>query len=246
MKVDYTEISKTYDRYRSYPKNLIREIIAFGEISEKTKVLDLGCGTGKFSLQLLELIDADVICVDLSMPMLKRARGKSLQAICADLGGSKFPFSNYSFDTITGVYVLHQISNLLFLFSECHRVLRNGIVILLTSSHKQIECQHPVIKEFFPGLIELDKKRFPDISTIDHLLSSAGFNDLRYEEVIVEDIPVDQEYLQKVKHKYISTYHLLPEGEFQRGVERLEAFIKSRSQPEFREWRGTMVYGKKI
>ena len=52
MKVNYTEISKTYDKYRTYPKSVIRKIIEFGELSEKTKILDLGCGTGKFSIQL--------------------------------------------------------------------------------------------------------------------------------------------------------------------------------------------------
>ena len=41
MNVDYTDISKDYDRYRSYPQSLIETIIEFGEIKEGMKLLDL-------------------------------------------------------------------------------------------------------------------------------------------------------------------------------------------------------------
>lgn len=51
MELNYTEISKTYDNYRSYPKSLIKKIIEFGKINEGMKILDLGCGTGNGAFQ---------------------------------------------------------------------------------------------------------------------------------------------------------------------------------------------------
>jgi ubiquinone/menaquinone biosynthesis C-methylase UbiE len=177
--------------------------------------------------------------------MLKVARDKSLEVTCADIDNRQLPFRDGSFDTIIGAYVIHQIKNLAFMLSECYRVLHRGVLILLTSSHKQIENQHPIIKKFFPSYVDIDKGRFPDIPQIDYLLKSLGFKDIQHEEVTVENIPIDYEYLQKVKSKYVSTYHLMPQSEFDNGIRQLEAFITNLNQPEFRDWHGTIVCGLK-
>ncbi len=89
------------------------------------------------------------------------------------------------------------------------------------------------------------KSRFPDIDQIDYLLDSLAFKDIKHEEVTVANIPIDYEYLQKVKNKYVSTYHLMPEGEFENGIAKLEAFIMNGNQPEFRDWHGTIICGLK-
>jgi methionine biosynthesis protein MetW len=245
MEVNYTDISKTYDSYRSYPESLLKKIIARGRISQGKKVLDLGCGTGNIASQLQTAIKADVVGVDASFAMLKVAKDKSLEVICADIDNQQLPFRDGSFDTIIVAYVIHQIKNLTFLLSECYRVLRDGVLVLLTSSHKQIENQHPVIKDFFPSYIDIDKGRFPDIHHIDYLLDSLGLKDIQHEEITLENITIDHEYLQKVKNKYVSTYHLIPQSEFENGVKQLEAFIMNSKQPQFKDWHGMIVCGLK-
>ena len=245
MRIDYTDISQTYDEHRSFSKHLAEKVAEFGGIREGMKVLDVGCGTGNLATQLLDLTDLDIVGVDISLPMLKVAREKSLEVICTDVANNRLPFRDGCFDIITATYVIHQISNLELLFPECHRVLRDGALVLLTSSHEQIENEHPVFKRFFPGAIDIDKARFPDIPVICDLLATAGFQDIKHEPVLGESIPIDEEYLRKVKGKYVSTYRLLPQREFERGVNELETYIKSLSQPESVEWRGTLIYGRR-
>ena len=160
MAVNYTDISKTYDSYRFYPDGLIKKIIELGRISQGKKVLDLGCGTGNVAWQIKNKIDADLIGVDASLVMLKVAKDKSLEVICTDIDNQQLPFRDSSFDTIIGAYVIHQIKNLNFILSECYRVLRDGVLLLLTSSHKQIEDQHPIIKAFSPAMSILIKVDF--------------------------------------------------------------------------------------
>jgi ubiquinone/menaquinone biosynthesis C-methylase UbiE len=243
--VNYADISKIYDDYRSYPDGLIKKVIELARISRGKKVLDLGCGTGNIARQIKNNIDADLIGVDVSPAMLKVAKDKSLEVVRTDIDNQQLPFRDSSFDTVVGAYVIHQIKNLNFMLSECYRVLRDGILVLLTSSHKQIEEQHPIIKDFFPSYVDIDKGRFPDIDRIDYLLRSLSFKDIQHEEVTVANIPIDHEYLQKVKNKYVSTYHLMPESEFENGVAKLEAFIMNSHQPEFRDWHGTIICGLK-
>ncbi len=245
MKIDYSSISGNYDKYRSYPHDLIKRIIQFGEIRAGTRVLDVGCGTGNVSSLLQQLVNIEVIGFDKSISMLETAAAKGLDVICADADYVNMPFSENSFDTVIAAYVIQHIDNLGLLLAECHRILREGFLVLLTSSHKQIESQHPVISQFFPGTIEIEKARFTDILQIEKLLRAAGFTDIGREEVRVEGIPIDRRYLAQVKNKYVSTYHLLPQSEFDEGVRRLEAFIADREGTEYREWRGTLVRGRK-
>lgn len=244
MKISYNEISKTYDNYRSYPENLIQKIIEYGKINEGMRVLDLGCGTGNISYELQKMNNLDIIGIDKSKQMLTTARKKSLNVICGNID-INLPIRDNSFDVIIGAYVIHQLKNLKVLVSDCYRILKNGILVFLTASHKQIENQHPVIKEFFPGYIEIDKNRFPDIPKIKYLLKYVGFIDIKHQELLVRKIRINEEYLKKVKNKYVSTYHLLPKKEFENGVEKLEKYIKIRKKPEFREWKTTLIYCKK-
>jgi ubiquinone/menaquinone biosynthesis C-methylase UbiE len=239
--VDYTGMSEIYDSYRSYTDDVIKKIIELGRISPGKKVLDLGCGTGNIAYQIKNEINTDIIGTDVSPDMLKVARSKSLEVVLADIDNQQLPFQDCSLDTVVAAYVIHQIKNLNFMLSECYRVLRNGALVLLTSSHKQIEDQHPIIKDFFPSYVDIDKGRFPDIDRIDSLLESLSFKDIKYEEVTVSRIPIDEEYLEKVKNKYVSTYHLMPESEFDEGIRKLEAYINNIGQPEFRDWHATII-----
>jgi len=128
------------------------------------KILDLGCGTGNLSASVLDFIKVDMTGLDKSFPMLKKAKAKALQVICAD-ADYNLPFNDHSFDVVIGSYVIHHIKNRMSLIAECFRILCDGSLIFLTSSHDQIERLHPVIKEFFPSMIELDKKDSPIIGT---------------------------------------------------------------------------------
>ena len=245
MKIDYNDISKTYDNYRSYGYSEVSQLIRFGKIEKDMKILDLGCGTGNLSAQLSDCISVEPIGVDQSFQMLEKAIKKGLRVLGADADLIPLPFKNESFDVVIGAYVIHHIKNRINLIKECFRILNDGALILLTSSHFQIENLHPVIKEFFPSLIEMDKKRFPEISKLDHFFESAGFRDIRHEELVISKIPIDTVYLDKIRNKFVSTFHLLPENEFMAGVEKLDRFIKTNTEPVYREWRGTMIYGKK-
>jgi ubiquinone/menaquinone biosynthesis C-methylase UbiE len=245
MKADYNDISKTYDKYRSFSGDRTKQMVELGGIRAGTRVLDLGCGTGNVATRLLEIMDVDITGIDSSIGMLKQARDKSLEVVCSDIDNRVLPFRDSTFDTVTGAYVIHHICNLEFLFTECYRVLRDGALLLLTSSHEQIERSHPVVNQFFPSYVDIDKRRFPDLPAVNSLLHSAGFREIRHKEVVVENITIDAEYLQGIKDKYVSTYHLMSPAEFELGVQRLEAFIADRSQPAFTIWRGTLMCGHK-
>ncbi|TFH41026.1 MAG: class I SAM-dependent methyltransferase, partial [Chrysiogenales bacterium] len=207
MPVDYSVISQSYDDYRSYSDEVLHRISRTAGITRNMTVLDVGGGTGNLALGLRDISGSYVICMDLALSMLKNARDKNLPVVCTD-ANRQLPFHNDSFDAITAAYVIHHVPGLKGLFLECFRVIKNGTLALLTSSHEQIENVHPVMKEFFPICEGIDKKRFPEIGEIIELLRHAGFDRVRCEDILIEQSPVDEAYLERVKKKFVSTYYL--------------------------------------
>ena len=245
MKISYSEISKTYDNHRSYSELHMEPLIRFANLRDGMKILDIGCGTGNLSGKLRECINIESVGIDISFKMLQKAKAKTLDVLCADVNFG-LPIDDRVFDAVIGSYFLHYIKNMGALIEDCFRILKDDSPLLfLTSSHDQIEQLHPVIKEFFPSLIERDKERFPDIPELDAFLKAAGFKEVRYKELTIDKIPIDMSYLEKVKNRFVSTFFLLSEEEFNEGVERLETFISENQAPVYREWRGTMICGEK-
>ena len=90
-------------------------------------ILDAGCGTGVFTLDLLHL-GCTIIGIDLSMPMLARAkqkaRGYPLRIVLADL--LNLPFAENSFDKVISVTALEFIEDGRKAIDELFRVTKRG------------------------------------------------------------------------------------------------------------------------
>ena len=100
-------------------------------------VLDLGCGTGRYSLWLASA-GAVVTALDISEGMLAQARLKpgadAVQFVLHDLE-NRFPFENGSFDRVLSGLVLEHVKDLDHFFSEVCRVLRPEGRAVLTAMH---------------------------------------------------------------------------------------------------------------
>ena len=93
--------------------------------------LEIGAGTGYFSLNLLQAgIVRDATCTDISPGMVRTLSnnatrlGLAVKAARAD--AESLPFPAQSFDLVLGHAVLHHLPDLQRAFDEFHRVLRPG------------------------------------------------------------------------------------------------------------------------
>ncbi len=99
------------------------------------QTLEIGCGTGYFTLNLLRAgLIQRATCSDISPGMLE-----TLQANAARLGlevhtepadAERLPFADASFDLVFGHAVLHHIPDLRRAFTEFERVLKPGGTLL--------------------------------------------------------------------------------------------------------------------
>jgi ubiquinone/menaquinone biosynthesis C-methylase UbiE len=95
------------------------------------RALEIGAGTGYFSLNLLRAgVIGEAVATDISPGMLRRlersAAGLEVHVETAACEASALPFEDGSFDLVFGHAVLHHLPDLAAAFREFRRVLRPG------------------------------------------------------------------------------------------------------------------------
>jgi len=232
-KVDYTLISKNYDDIRVPSPHVwefwLSKIADLGKISVGSIVLDIGCGTGIYTIPLAKKTNTVVFGLDSAREMIKKARLKEYgQRVEWQVGDAEnLPFDNAHFDCAIMTMVIHQMHNKQKAINEIYRVLKkNGSLVIMTKSQRQL--RRSIIHDF-PKTIQIDLKRFPTIPTLKHILLSASFENVRHYVVSGGLFRVSiEEYLEKVRKKFISTLTLLSEEDFQKGLKTFEKRLREK------------------
>ncbi len=230
MPVDYSRLAADYDAVRGSDETdrgyWFSGLSEAGRLRQGDRVLDLGAGTGRFSRLAAEV--GDVVAVDLSMDMLSRARGKGpFTRVRAD--AHALPFRGGSFDLTLLVMVVHQLADYPGALREVARVSTRVAIATSDMSARSLG----LLDEAFPSLLKIDRARFPPIPSIVAALREAGFPEVEVETRPYRRVlPVSQE-LDRVRRKYISTFDLLPPGEFEGGLAFLERELPRRCPDGF-------------
>ena len=168
---DSTEIPAAYDRARDHGPEVIdlwmRTIAAHVDDRSITHILDLGCGTGRFSEALADRFNATVIGIDPSVKMLQVAREKQRDArVHYELGSAEtIPLSAESVELVFISMSLHHFADRIVAARECRRVLRkNGSVVVRTGTREQIpsypyvpffKSSRSLLEETLPGSADI-------------------------------------------------------------------------------------------
>lgn len=140
----YNKTAEKYDQWHVEPNSAkVVDTWNFNNLKKFLKgrkierCLDLGCGTGRLSNELLE-ISKEVYGVDQSNEVLKIAKQKypQLKLSCAEV--IKLPYQDNYFDMVIINGSLHHFFAVKETLKESYRVLKpNGVFILLGEPNKQ-------------------------------------------------------------------------------------------------------------
>src|SRR5262245_33145846 len=226
--VDYdkTNIPETYNRGRDHGPAFLEQwmqIVAGCIDPEKVHdILDLGCGTGRFSDGLARRFNADLIGIDPSSKMLRQAlsNGKNSRALYANGLAEAVPLPANSMDLIFISMVFHHFTDPRAVAEECDRVLRShGRVCLRTACVEKIEMYAYV--PFFPTSRRLLEERLPSLALQREVFESASFQTLSC-EVVTQEVAADYyAYADKLSVKADSILASLDDHEFEAGLKAL-------------------------
>lgn len=188
MDYDRTKVPQTYDAGREMSISDKAAALAF--FVEKLtadsvrSIIDLGCGTARFSAALADVFEADVLGVDPSSKMLDQARNKFHDSrLNFALGsGELIPADDDSCDLVFMSMVLHHLSDPAQVARECYRVLRTGGSVCIRNTVLDEIGTYPYLT-FFPGIESIISQQLRSRAALNAAFADAGCGLIAHETV---------------------------------------------------------------
>jgi len=205
----YSELRKNYTATDEKTFSILNKIKVRGK-----RILDFGCGNGRYTFNIAELGANEVVGIDVSPAMIEIAnrelKNREIEkVIFLEADGNNLPFGDNSFDIVFSNFVFHHFENTLKPLQEIFRVLnKNGYFIGTfntadTSDIKLFNTEIPLRlgKENFVvvhNLIKSDEE-------IQQSFQKAGLKVLQYQEEENPFLSIEPTYPNKEKVDKIKT-----------------------------------------
>jgi 2-polyprenyl-3-methyl-5-hydroxy-6-metoxy-1,4-benzoquinol methylase len=229
-KADYSQIASSYDTGRAISAqniNIALEAITrLSGISSQARLLDLGCGTGRFSIPIATRLRYRVTGADSSEEMLAKARQKDTgRLVTWDVQDAhNLTCPDNSFDIVFMSHLLHHCEDPPAVIRECWRVLSgDGMIIIRWGAIEHI--RDDVEHTFFPETLAIDEARTFTVEQMEERLREAGFSGVISEEKVQHTYATGQKHLEAVKVKSTSVLTMISEDAFVRGVQKLQEYV---------------------
>ncbi|MCH2047023.1 MAG: methyltransferase domain-containing protein [Trichodesmium sp. ALOHA_ZT_67] len=227
----YQNIANIYDNLWSYSPDYIKfttqKIIQYLHLNATDTLVDIGCGTGIYSKEILHQIQLQqpIICVDNSAEMVGKIPANSrLNPI--EMDGVKFSQKPGIYNKILLKEAIHHIKEKFILFQNLYQRLTPGGIFLLLLWPPTIE--HPLFTE----ALESYEKKQPHYQEMINLLQQVGFVvDMDIIEYPLE-LPKSQ-YFEMVENCYMSLLSEFNDAELAEGLKEIEEKYQDKSVLKF-------------
>jgi demethylmenaquinone methyltransferase/2-methoxy-6-polyprenyl-1,4-benzoquinol methylase len=151
-----------YDRLRN---RLLEKI----DTTNSKRILDMASGTGYLAQGLSHV---DLVCTDISIEMLKRARSKAIgDFIVAD--AHRLPFKDGVFDGAVSSFAMHEITRPGIALNEMFRTLQPGGNIAVMDVVLQTRFVKKVLLQIFHTFVEMRTARYMSLDGIKQSFHAA-------------------------------------------------------------------------
>ena len=228
MDYDKSDIASVYDSGRSYEPEILQLwldlLSAHVPKDGVSRIVDLGCGTGRYSEPLSVHFQADVMGIDPSRKMLEQARKKSSHRsiVFKQASAEKLPVEKRSIDMVFMSMVFHHLASPELTAHECHRILRHGGHVCIRNSTLDAIESFPYVS-FFRGIRPLIKKQLVSRNQIKSVFEGAGFDTVAHRVIAHQMSPDWRSFADKMAMRTDSFLALLPDDDFRAGMDKLRA-----------------------
>jgi len=185
IRQSFSAASHTYDHYAELQREVAKALLAsFSDVTVKGILLDLGCGTGFLTAELLDSAPHSdfkaIVALDIAMPMLQTARSKLAEQkkaryICAD--AERLPIAGQSVDAVFSSLALQWCRNPESFFADIRRIIKPGGRLVFSTFGPE------TLQELKNAWAEVDSychvNEFYSEEQLIQFLQGAGFEDLQ-------------------------------------------------------------------
>ncbi len=237
MDYDRTNIAAVYDSARRYDPKILQQwldiLSPYVPRDSVSCIIDLGCGTGRYSEPLSVHFRADVIGIDPSEKMLEKARKKSSRSTVnfKQASGEKLPVEGNSADMVFMSQVFHHLANSEHTAHECYRILHDGGYVCIRESTVDAIETFAYLR-FFDGIRPLIEEQLVSRSQIKGIFEGAGFDPVTHRVITHQMSPHWRDFADKMALRGDSILARLPDDDFRAGMTALRAHAEHADQRE--------------
>lgn len=227
---DRSNVDRVYDEARALPDETLQvwlEAIAEVAAAPVRVILDLGCGSGRFTPSLARRFSAEAVGVDPSAKLLAVARAREPRPDGVSyLAGSAedIPIAT-PVDLVFMSMVYHHLRDPAAARSEVARVLRPGGRLVIRNTTREDIDANPLFS-FFPAAAEIERRRMPSARELQASIESRAFR-LAHRRVVEQVFaPTHHEYYRKVSLRGLSALQIISDDDFRAGLEAFRRFTE--------------------
>jgi SAM-dependent methyltransferase len=185
MEAIYNTIGNGYNSTRKADPYLTSRILHFLQAQAKGRYLDIGCGTGNYTIALSNN-GLNFTGVEPSETMLEEARSMDMQVNWLTGTAEQIPAENETFNGVIATLTIHHWIDINQAFKEIYRVTdTNGKFVLFTATPQQMQGYW--LNHYFPNMLQSSINQMPGLDIIQNELIKAGFNHITTEKYFIQD-----------------------------------------------------------
>ena len=243
---EFTRIASIYDKGRKGENIDLwgNETKMLAYLEEEDLVLDLGCGTGLYTVGIGRESDALMLGMDPAVGMLDQAREKSRDVHWFNGIGEWMPVRGGVFKCIFSSQVWHHIQDRQGTADECGRALKEyGTVVIRTIGHRQLH--EKVVFNYFPEIKQNQLNVYPSDEEFIGYFTKAGFKDVEFHEYSEERYQTVEEFIEIATKKLWSMFRPITDEGLARGVADLKRYRDETDAPVRNDEMITLVVPRK-
>ncbi len=207
----YDRIGRHYNQTRCADPYLTDRLLEHLSPNGESLYLDIGCGTGNYSIALRER-GVNIVGVDPSNEMLNKARARSYSIEWKNGRADNLPIGCEEVDGAFATLTIHHWSDIPSAFMEVGRVLnRESRFVIFTSTPDQMSGYW--LNQYFPKMLEASSMQMPSYEAVKSALEASGFEICETEKYFVRE-DLEDHFLYSGKQRPI----LYMEEEFRQGI----------------------------
>lgn len=193
-----------------------------------THVVDLGCGTGRFTASLAQAFGSSVTGVEPSEAMLEVARqthGRSAAITLLPGRAEAIPLEDDSASLVFMSQVYHHLPDPAAALAEIARVLEpGGYVAIRNATRETNDSVNLPWLRFFPDAVRTETARTPTHQGLLEAVADAGFSLVRATVLKQLFAGSPTEYAEKIGHRGLSALVILEDEKIDSGMAELRAW----------------------